>query len=70
MVDDLGLYQAEDAEEVLSPEVSAIHPVRERIRYRLILRSGSGFLRDGAVGSATDPMRKRAGRGMHPVPNA
>ena len=35
VVDDLGLYPADGTEEVLSPEVNAVHAVRERIRYRL-----------------------------------
>ena len=53
MVDDLGLCQAEDAEAVLSPEVAALHAVRERIRHRLrapeptplVLRMSSAIFR-------------------------
>ena len=35
IVDDFGLYPLDEAEEVLTPEVNAVHSVRERIRYRL-----------------------------------
>ncbi len=53
MVDDLGLCQADDAEAVLSPEVGALHAVRERIRHRLrapeptplVLRMSSAIFR-------------------------
>ncbi len=35
VVDDLGLYQMTDAEDVLTPEVNELYSVRERIRYHL-----------------------------------
>ena len=53
MVDDLGLCPADGAEAVLSPEVNALHAVRERIRHRLcapeptplVLRMSSAIFR-------------------------
>jgi hypothetical protein len=72
MVDDLGLYQSEGTEEVLSPEVNAVHAVRERIRYRLrdpeplplVLRMSSAIFRrfadlEGAPGLVVERISPR-----------
>ena len=72
MVDDLGLYRAEGSEEVLTPEVNAVHAVRERIRYHLrtpeptplVLRMSSAIFRrfadlEGAPGLVVERISPR-----------
>ncbi len=72
MVDDLGLYQTEGTEEILSPEVNAVHAVRERIRYLLrapeptplVLRMSSAIFRrfadlEGAPGLVVERISPR-----------